>query len=63
VVDLLQNERRLGEDTSTLDERLVHALRAGRFDRERLREMAVEYARPVVRERLMRAIAASASAA
>lgn len=63
VVDLLQNERRLGEDTSTLDERLVHALRRGRFDRERLREMAAEYARPAVRERLTRALAASASAA
>lgn len=63
VVDLLQNERRLGEDTSTLDERLVHALCSGRFDREHLAEAAAEYARPVVRERLLRALAASASAA
>lgn len=63
VVDLLQNERWMAEDTSRLDEHLVRALRVGRLDRDRLREMASEYARPAVRERLMRALAASASAA
>ncbi|MEQ1564796.1 MAG: hypothetical protein ABMA64_04075 [Myxococcota bacterium] len=63
VVDLLQNERWMAEDTSRLDEYLVRALRVGRLDRDRLREMAAEYARPAVRERLMRALAASASAA
>jgi len=63
VVDLLHNERWMGEDTSRLDEHLGYALRVGRLDRARLREMALEYARPAVRERLMRVLAASASAA
>jgi hypothetical protein len=63
VVDLFQNERWMPEDTSRLDEHLVSALRLGRLDRARLREMAAEYARPAVRERLMQALAASASAA
>ena len=63
VVDLFQNERWMPEDTSRLDEHLVYALRVGRLDRARLREMASEYARPAVRERLVRSVAASASAA
>lgn len=63
VVDLLQNERWMAEDTSRLDEHLLRALRVGRLDRDRLRAMASEYARPAVRERLLRAVATSASAA
>ena len=59
VVDLFQNERWMAEDTTRLDEHLARALRVGRLDRGRLREMATEYARPAVRERLMRVIAAS----
>lgn len=63
VVDLYQNERWMAEDTSRMDDHLASALRVGRFDRGRLREMALEYARPVVRERLLRVIAQSASEA
>jgi hypothetical protein len=63
VVDLFQNERWMPEDTSRLDEHLVYALRVGRLDRAKLRDMASEYARPAVRARLLRAVAASASAA
>lgn len=59
VVDLLHNERHMGEDTSHLDELLVRALRKGRFDAERLHAMATEYAHPAARARIFAAIDAA----
>ena len=62
IVDLLHNERHMGEDTSGLDGLLARALRDGRFDASRLREMAEEYAHPAERERILAAIRASGNA-
>lgn len=56
IVDLLHNERHMGEDTSGLDGLLVRALRTRRFDARRLREMAEEYAHPAERRRIFAAI-------
>ena len=56
IVDLLHNLRHMGEDTSGLDRFLVRALQKGRFDADRLSEMAHEYAHPAERERIMAAI-------
>jgi len=63
IVDLLHNERHMGEDTSRLDEFLARALRARRFDADKLREMAEEYAHPAERGRILAAIAESRRAA
>lgn len=63
IVDLLHNERHMGEDTSRLDEFLVRALRTGRFDADRLTEMAEEYAHPAERARILSAVATSRQAA
>lgn len=63
VVDLLHNERHMGEDTSALDGLLARAVRDGRFDAQRLREMAEEYAHPAERQRILTAIRASSVAA
>lgn len=62
IVDLLHNERHMGEDTSGLDELLVRALRGGRFDADRLAEMAEEYAHPAERGRILAAIRAARKA-
>ena len=62
IVDLLHNERHMGEDTNGLDGLLVRALRDERFDARRLREMAEEYAHPAERERILAAIRASGKA-
>lgn len=56
IVDLFNNERHMGEDTSGMDGLLVRALRAGRFDADRLAELAEEYAHPAERHRILAAI-------
>lgn len=63
IVDLLHNERHMGEDTTDLDRLLVRALQSRRFDADKLREMAEEYAHPAERERILAAIRASRKAA
>ena len=62
IVDLLHNERHMGEDTSGLDRLLVRALRSGRFNADRLTEMAEEYAHPAERKRILAAVQASREA-
>lgn len=63
IVDLFHNEKHMGEDTSRLDEILTAALRAGRFDADKLTEMAREYAHPAERARILAAVRRSRMAA
>lgn len=57
VVDAFENCRMVGADPALMEELLVRHLRSGKYDAERLRELAVEYASPSTRERLSRALA------
>ena len=58
VVDFLHNIDAAGADPDLAEALLVRALKRGRFDLARLRATTVEYARPEVRARILRAIAA-----
>ena len=59
VVDLLEHADQAGAARSDLVNALVRALAAGRFDRDRLRTMAVRYATRATRALLDSAMAAS----
>ena len=60
VIDLLDNAGRAGLDLEVARKALAAAVRAGRFDRGRLRSMAEEYGGRASREKVQEALDAAA---
>jgi len=61
VVDLFENLPFAGVEAAVVEDRLVHALAAGRFDPEALRDMARRYGAQRTRDRIERAAARAAA--